>query len=485
MAWRIHFQEDRSDDCVAVEHVVRVDEAAHVLVYPESTGNLPRAAYVRGASFELRENGESLQLIVLGWVRTARGLAIRAGLDNVGEEDPATMPAALVVHQRRRSESLMIFMDRLSAPRQFLEIGERDSAADLEKSIPVGACVLSFAGETAGATSARAIAAIMAGSNTAMGQSRALKDEKWRLLSFNRLDDAAPDHVLSLDDQADWRLDVGDPASGSAECVILLTANIEAQWEAFAALFTSASATVEVAIGVKVPTLPMSVAWAGQSFFAAEISVFFRSQGYEAANERQTNVEVRMKLVRDPRSAHAHADLGSHKGPLILLGRVQGKPAPEDGVRLLEVIPAAPADAEGRELAALADWRSSDDLPLQVVQPVPGYARKDRSAFYARWTAGDLILVQVAPGAIPVGLGAPRRYVAEFEQDGAAELVLRGKGILQRAEGETSSSLLLQPNGDATVIAPNSLGLTEAVSITPDLVAIKRKTHVTGELDVD
>ncbi len=485
MAWQIQFQKGRREDCLAVEHLVRIDEAAHLLVYPEATGSLPRAAYVRGAGFGLSQDGETLQLAVLSWVRTARGPAIRAVLNDGGEADPPTMPASLLVHQRRRSESLMIFMDRLATPRQFEEIGDRENMADIDKSIPFGACVLSFAGETTAATCARAVAAIVAGSNTAMGQARALEDKKWRLLSFNRLDKAAPHHLLALGDGANWGLEVAESTTGLADCTVLASAHLDTHWTAFQKLLKSESATVELAEGVVVPTLPMSVAWAGESFFAAEISVFFRNSGDQRASEQQTNVEVRMKLVREPRPAQSRVAAVSEKGALILLGKVQGKPAPEDAVRLLEVIPAARDDAEGDELAALINWRSSDGLPLQVLQPAPGYARKDRSAFYARWTAGDLILVQVAPGTIPIGLGAPRRHVAEFEQDGAAELALRGKGILQRAEGEASSSVLLQPNGEATVIAPNGLRLADAVFVTQDLVAIERKTKVTGELDVD
>lgn len=489
MVWGVHFQGGSWQRCAAVEHVVRVNEAAHLLVYVEEADELPREAFVRGSTFELADGGEALSLVVVGWVNSSLGRAIRAIAYDGRETDPPMTPPSLLIHQRRRSEEgFMIFIDRLSTPRQFEEIGERENIDDISVSIPVGACVLSFAGETPAATSGRAVAAIIAGSNTAMGQARALRDERWRLLSFNRLDDDAPGRVHALGQDVAWMLDDSEPSAGVADCSVGASRYIEDQWAAFEKLHTSADATAELAEAFVAPTLPMSVSWSGESFFAAEISVLFRHPGRTiVAGEggEQTNVEIRMKLVREPRPARGWVAAAAEPRSLILLGRVQGKPDPDDAVRLLEVVPAAPEDAEGIELTALTGWRSGDDLPLQVVQPAPGYAREDTSAFYARWTAGDLILVQVTPGAIPIGLGAPRRHVAEFEQDGAPEVALRGKGILQRAEGATRSSMLLQPNGEAAIIAPNRLALAEAVSITPDLVSIERKTRVIGELDVD
>lgn len=483
MAWEILFPGGQREACIGVEHRVRVDEAAHLLVYPEAR-TLPREAYVRGASFELDGDGNTLALTVMGLVRTALGLAICAAVEDDREQDPASTPASVLVHQRRRGESLAIFLDRLAAPRRFQEVGDRESVEDVDGAIPVGACVASFAGETVAATSARALAAIVAGSNTAMGQARALADTAWRLLTFNRLDDARTDHVYALSDDIDWRLDESGPDTGLADCVVLANADIEPQWPALEALFNSDSAMVEIAPGLAVPTLPMSVSWAGESFFAAEVSVFFRSPG-DNVKLAQTNVDIRMKLVREPRPARAGAATAPRQGTLLLLGRVRGKPAPEDAVRLLEVEPAAPEDAEGQELAALVDWRSGDGQPLQVIQPAPGYARRNTSAFYARWTAGDLILVEVTPGSLPIGLGAPRRHVPEFEQAGAAELALRGKGILHRTDGESQSALMLHPDGNASIAAPSSLALAEGVTVTPDLVSVARNTRVSGNLDVD
>lgn len=470
---------DKSFSCLRVEHVVRVGQAAYLLVYLHglNEGSLrevsPMESVIIGDS---EGNTRSLKLVALARATDGQ-TALRVGIPEKVEQAPQGVDklGSITVHQRRRHQSLTTLLAQVAAPRAHAEVRRGMASADIEGAIVPGGCIVTWSGESSLMRSARAVAAMARGSRVVVGEARALEDEAWRIVTFNP-GDVDKNMILDLPTNH-WSLAVGlgelcNGLSLQAESVV------EEQWHLLESLLKSSTSTHEVADGLSIPVLPMTVRSNDKALFSSEIITSFeltRKAGL-------INTRFELRVTPDPKHEIRAAALNLQ--PITVLGRIVG---PGAHAQLVAIEPATSSQRVAEELSLLPAWQSGDGEPLEAVQPVPGYVRENQAALYSRWQRGDLVLVSLSEGNVPIMLGAPRQRIDIYETDTGPDVVLHGKRLRHIAETDDAANrtvLELCGDGSVAIAAPTKLDLANAMVVKPATVEIQRDVEVKGKVDV-
>ncbi|MCS3479382.1 hypothetical protein M2212_006228 [Bradyrhizobium elkanii] len=467
---------DRNFSCGRVDHVVSVGQAAFLLLRAEVNEGFLRGLS-RGDAIALTDqNGNSRDFELASLSRTTDGKTVlRMTVPEKAETVPRGVDKqrSITVHQRRHGQSLTTLLDQVASPRSFAPIRQGMASADIEAAIPVGGCVVTWSGESSALRSARGVAALAKGSGVVIGAARGMADETWRVVTYNPSDTG--EMVLELPADV-WWLSSGNDAPDEGFS-LFSELSVDAQWELLERLLKSDNPTLEAGGGLSIPLLPMTVRHGERASFVSQIVTTFDLTRVTG----RINTRFDLRIVPDPKHQLAITMTAACQ-PILVLGHVAG-PGKHD--RLVAIEPVT--EGVAAEPTGLPVWQSGDGQPLEAVQPIPGYVREKQSALYSRWSKGDLVLVSLTEGNIPVLLGAPRKRMDIYETDNGPDVVLHGTRLRHIAEsGDAANRTMLELGGDGRVAiaAPAQLDLANGMMVKPATVEIQRDVVVNGKVDV-
>ncbi len=245
--------------CQKVDHVARAGYAGHLLLFSQDFDEGSLWGISHGQPLTLVDrDGRSLDLVVDALVEHSDGFgALRAVTPEQASAPPQgiTKLGGITVHQRRRGESLTTLLGRVALPRAYEEIRQGMAKADIEAAIPPGGCIVTWSGESSNLRSARGVAAMARGSRVVVGAARGLADKAWRIITHNP---GETERTMILDLARDhWRLAAGDNRQDGF--TVYAEQAVETQWQTLQNLLESKAGSVEIADGLWIPLLPMTV----------------------------------------------------------------------------------------------------------------------------------------------------------------------------------------------------------------------------------
>lgn len=477
----LHIDGGQSHACNMVTHVVRHGQAGHLRVRLQ--GDPPPIQRRCTATLRSDHGDGSVIPLTLHTYEEADeakggGNVILAGGQGTQVVPPEGVDTrgALLVHQRRRDAGLHDFLSRVAHPRTYvlaMNLAERE----IEAALSPGTCVLVRAGESEAIRASRAVAAMARGARTLVGQTRTLTDGAWKVLIFNPAETILP-HALTLNEE-DWERTVIE-AAPTGDFVIRAKLRSDDAWSVLNDLIQAIEASVSINRAgrppLNIPSWPMTVRLGDTALFAADVDTTFDLTTRGDSN----NTTIRIRLVADPVCPSVVPDLSG----VVVLAQIASGPSNEP--HLIKVEPSDEGDEEA--LDRLPTWKSGDGEPIEALMAVPGNTRGDQAAFYSRWRAGDQVLLRLDDGRLPLVLGAPRRRLDDHEGDAGADVVLQGQKLLQIAqrEGEKKrTTITLDGNGCADVIAPDRLKLNDGVTLVPNKMTIHHETAIERKVSID
>lgn len=398
-----------------------------------------------------------------------------------------TMSEVLVVHQRGEGSLSMFLSQWLGQVEPALIQEPTGRAIDPRHTkgmLPAGSCLV--CPPTADFTFRWSIATetLMRQSNTFAGWARSLQSH-WQWCSFNPGSND-PSLVVTLD-PGNWGVAPSEPwvPTSGPDGDILIVSSFRVDDNELTDLFSAMSRDEKsfAVSGVNVPLLPSTVCLDADWHFCSAVR-FVHNQN---PKKEEPNLSVFLRLQRS-RSWSAFSLAGTS---CDVLARFEGWC--DSNPHLGEVASPSAKELEEADLKSLTtypSWRvyaAPGNAPknLRVGLLNPGFVRKAHSAFYSRLKEGDLVVVRIRDGQLPLVLGSLHVVREEYEQDGAAELVLSGESIAARAvqsNGESAETeLLLAKDGKVKIVAKESFEALGSLMLTKDKLAAMSSFELTQE----
>ncbi|MBB3319942.1 hypothetical protein FHT77_005860 [Rhizobium sp. BK181] len=355
----------------------------------------------------------------------------------------------------------------------------------LDAALPDGVVFLARTGESARRRRDRVLALLSARAAKYVGASRAIGDKHWRLTAFPETEMG---RQVTLAEP--WALEgLSDTAGG---CRLRLSLRVATGRAIYAELLKTSkqgdtAGTIKLTDKHRLPREPMTVVFGKETHFMRRMALRFIGDALDDSPQERgdVNIEIVLDLVPDPAVARPARTLPQVSA--LLLGRLVDPVEAGAGRRLMAVEP-APGDAfEEPALKALADWATPDGTSLRAVMAANAYERPGGAGLQVRWQAGDLVLVSVADGLLPVILGAPRLSRAALSGSEAVDMAMQGACVALGAhapDAEPDTMLTLEQGGQVSIKAVG-VNLAKRVVIKEDLVTITTNTTVQGNLDVE
>lgn len=451
-------------------------------------GGEPVALFEGTQAVERAEGGNLLE----GWEVVARQ---RAGLTLGRPSGPEPRQTRIGVHQRSEGEAVEAFLNRWLAPRSVASNGEDGEMADLDCVVPVGSCLVQTPGSGILDRWIRGRAVVAAQSPSFVGWSRLLGRE--RRGRFHAPDEANANWRVVLKSER-WELR-GGAAEGVATKLPESGGLAETGGEPFLELqgtFSLDEAAVErllpgmaegqrfeVATGEEIPLLPITVRWMERWMFCRRLALRLR---FDAPLD-EPNLSVCLTL--DPSRPVARPSGGT---PMVhrWIGRFERWLADGQGV---EVGPATDDQRRALGFGGGGAWQvvggEGGAALLRARVLSPGFVREHYSAHYARFEPGDVLLLEVADGEVPLVLGALQIRREAFESASGPAQVLSGSTVVLRtvgADGQPAGcELTLGADGKAIVSAKDRLALLENVVVRGDRTEFAKDVSVRKRLEVD
>lgn len=485
-------------DPLWIELVVEDGETMHLDYRVMPTSATFKAGLVRGAALGARVDASEphgrLAAVARGsgsLHESARrddnelGYLLRAESKELAAEDVAVEQLAGLEVLQRLSEQAA--EDFISAAGRFdvSPSTDRLDATILDAALPDGTVFLARMGESARRRRDRVLALLSARTVKYVGASRTIGDKHWRLTAFPETE---PGRQVTL--AQPWSLDGLSDTTGG--CRLRLALRVTTGPAIYAELLETArqgdaASTIKLTDMHRLPREPMTVVFGEETLFMRRMALRFIGDalGERADEKGDVNLEIVLDLVRDPLALRT-----VRTPPLasaLLLGRLVDPVEAGVGQRLMAVEPAPGDGVEEPALQILTDWATPDGSPLRAVMAAPAYERSDSAGLQVRWKVGDLVLVSVADGLLPVILGAPRLSRAALSEGKAADMAMQGARIVLGAHALNTAPdtiLTLEQGGQACLKAAH-VELAERVLIKEDQVKITANTTVQGNLDVE
>ncbi|EEF62995.1 hypothetical protein [Pedosphaera parvula] len=369
-------------------------------------------------------------------------------------------PTQLQLIQRGEQEKVLEAARRLNLAHCWqqpngLDAPMEGSASYEDGAWPRGACLMLPVGESPCATEQRLIGWLGERLPTLAGVAAemlndASRQDRWRF-RFHLPNEKSENLVLPL--AGSWSLDAREgPEDG---CILkqslgqLIDADLNLL---MGQLLDTQGRNIALPRGASFPKRPISVRLAngGATAFCREIEI-------KIANENnQWNCTVRLMLVDDPRAQRpAHAPLP----PRILLAECAQVPAKQNE-RLFGLKPPAAGALKNleAELTEAANWSMKPaDALLKAARVVPGFVRENEVALYTRLRVGDLVLVQIVDGALPVIVGALHERRNQWEEgDSSADIACAATQIdFGPSAAQSDGARLRLAGGKARLVAPS------------------------------
>lgn len=485
-------------DLLWIELVVEDGETAHLdyCVLPDSTDF--EAALVRGVALRARVDPKEPHGRLTALARDSGGLPESAhpryherGYLLRAENKRLTAEAATVeqiagieVLQRPSNQAVEDF---IGAAGRF-EVSPSSDRLDmtiLDNALPEGVVFLGRTGESARRRRDRVLALLSAQATKYVGASRAIGDGHWRLTAFPATEES---RQLTLGEP--WALDgLSDTAGG---CRLRLALRVTTGRAIYGEMLETAkhgdkAATIELTDKRRLPREPMTVVFNSEILFVRRMALRFIGDALDESPNKvgDVNLEIVLDLVPDPMAARQGRTPAQVSA--LLLGKLVDPVEGGASQRLMAVEPAAADEVNELALKALTDWATPDCKPLRAVMAAPAYERPDSAGLQVRWRAGDLVLVSVVDGLMPMILGAPRLSRAALSGNEAADMAMLGARVALGAHALDSApdAMLTLEQGARAEIKAASVNLAEKVLIGKDQVLVKTATIIKGNLDVE
>jgi hypothetical protein len=371
--------------------------------------------------------------------------------------------------QRRSDEGVYEVIARLKLQRDWVKPDGDDAPLDIEnQGLPPGCCLVIPPGED-GTNLEQQVATLLgqrvpefigvATGPLLDGQARGPCRMRFYLPSATD-----PNHLLSLG--SGWQIAALDGRSDFRIMRRFAGLDEEAVQKITKQCFDPDCRRIEVEGKPVFPRLPMSISIEGQCYFCREIEFAF-----EHDNKSELwDLTVYLTATDDPWGCRS---LSRYVPPCLILGEIVDSPSKE-GAHLFRVRPpnGHKSDSIEPELRDHMDWQMiPSDAPLIAARAVPGFVRPHEVAFYTRLREGDLVLIRIADGALPIILGSLHDHRHHWENQGtdigcAAETVDFGP----RLDKETGPSLRI---GDSSAL----------LSAPKEVVLKSPKVSCTGQLE--
>lgn len=379
------------------------------------------------------------------------------------------------VAQRAADETVADFVNRLGLEAAFSPPGGEEGPEGLfEDAIPVGSCVILEPGQDAPTLGARLFGRLAHRRPAISGWFQGVNDPSRRWCTHHA-GTGDINRYVELDEQK-WNLVApGDLAAGPEDACFLHLIDHRAPEDVFAELAVKEAPTpARMAFGeVDVPLVPTTIRIRGQDSFAFRVRLTLLVDSKGRADH---NIEVRLLLRASTAGLSASPIPETTR---LLLGRFVSWQADGGRERILAVEPAQVGDVTEAELRPLADWEFAPGGggPPHLLAPLvaPGFVREAHSAFYSAWGPGDLLLVSIAEGQLPVALGALHRVRTAIAGNGGLEVALMGTRVRLDAVTASGSS-----EGNAIELGIDGTVCVQAAKKT----TIKGSTLIDGTLEV-
>jgi hypothetical protein len=363
-----------------------------------------------------------------------QGYLLKAVSPKIDDEmAPVEQAVPMVVVQRTQNMAVEDFISAAGGFSLSPSIARVD-VESLDAALPAGSVFLSRKGESRARRRRRVVSLISAHAPYYVAATRHIGDEHWRLTAFLP---RQKDRSVTL--EPPWRLN-GLPDADTNGCRAELELSLNNPEELCRQLLKTSfrgdtASVIKLDNGSVLPREPVTAIFHDRLYFVRQVRFkFFVKAELDEATNRTSNFKASLELVPDPRDV-AHVRAPQRDGA-CLLGQLAEPVEDGDGSRLFAVVPASEDEVKEPQLKALVGWVTLDGEPLRAPLAVGAYERADSAGLRVRWKAGDLVLLSVADGTLPVILGAPRLSRPALKDAEAADMALFGTRVAL-AEGIT------------------------------------------------
>jgi hypothetical protein len=225
---------------------------------------------------------------------------------------------------------------------------------------------------------------------------------------------------------------------------------IQDPWRALQHLLDGEDTVVDLGNDHPAPKWPGTVRVDGEDYLAIEVRHSFDF----AAGEAQFNRRATLVLTDRP---HVALQTANGEEVFVLAARINGWV--EGGTPKNMVMGVAPAQFPE---SPFLPWQvGGGERELRVLQLTSGFVRSQHSAYYAKFSEGDLVLLRVAFGQPPIIIGALQNRRDHIEGAEGVDVVISGRNVRvdtwDNDERRAPSSLRCASDGTVEITADKGL----------------------------